>query len=41
MPIELTPSRLARPRKIAAGRVDLPLSGGGEDGSVISSESYS
>ena len=27
--------------QIAAGRFDLPLSGGGEDGSVISSESYS
>jgi hypothetical protein len=37
----LTPSRLASPRKIAAERVDLPLSGGGEDGSLISSENYS
>jgi hypothetical protein len=33
--MELTPSRLAQPPKIAAERADLPLLGGGENGNIV------
>jgi hypothetical protein len=40
MPIEVPPSRLAQPRKIAAERADLPFQGEVKTAAIVNPENY-